>query len=123
MVEKLQNALLHPSSSRSRGRRKQRGRARVLDVGCGRGVLLQEFRRRGWDVLGTELSEQAASYARQSLKFRLKLAISRRIHFRRIILTRITLWHVLEHVPNPRALLAEIYRNTQTGRRFAGRRS
>src|SRR4051794_35834854 len=33
-----------------------RARGRVLDVGCGRGWLLQEFRRRGWEVQGTELS-------------------------------------------------------------------
>jgi SAM-dependent methyltransferase len=29
----------------------------VLDVGCGRGFLLDAFRRRGWTVQGTELSE------------------------------------------------------------------
>ena len=40
-----------------------RSRDRVLDVGCGNGLLLQRFKRRGWDVSGIDLSawaEQAA---------------------------------------------------------------
>jgi SAM-dependent methyltransferase len=37
---------------------------RLLDVGCGHGLLLDEARRRGYDVTGIELSAGAAEYAR-----------------------------------------------------------
>ncbi len=43
------------------------GKGRVLDLGCGRGFLLDAFRRRGWEVHGTELDERSAAYAREVL--------------------------------------------------------
>jgi SAM-dependent methyltransferase len=40
---------------------------RLLDVGCGHGLLVDEARRRGWDARGLEVSSSAASYARDVL--------------------------------------------------------
>jgi SAM-dependent methyltransferase len=40
---------------------------RLLDVGCGHGLLLDEARRRGYDTVGLELSRSAASHARERL--------------------------------------------------------
>jgi SAM-dependent methyltransferase len=40
---------------------------RLLDVGCGHGLLVDEARRRGWDARGLEVSSSAASYARDAL--------------------------------------------------------
>jgi SAM-dependent methyltransferase len=40
---------------------------RLLDVGCGHGLLLDEARRRGYQVEGLELSEFAAGHARDAL--------------------------------------------------------
>lgn len=42
-------------------------RGRLLEVGCGHGLLLDEARRRGYDVEGLELSVEAARYAREKL--------------------------------------------------------
>ena len=39
----------------------------LLDVGCGHGLLLDEARRRGYEVTGIELSRGAAEYARDVL--------------------------------------------------------
>jgi SAM-dependent methyltransferase len=40
---------------------------RMLEVGCGHGLLLDEARRRGYEVEGIELSEEAARHARDAL--------------------------------------------------------
>ena len=40
----------------------------LLDVGCGHGLLLDEARRRGYQVEGLELSEHAAAHARGRLR-------------------------------------------------------
>ncbi|MEA2469566.1 MAG: hypothetical protein QOE38_565 [Thermoleophilaceae bacterium] len=41
---------------------------RLLDVGCGHGLLLDEARERGYETEGLELSEHAAAYAREKLR-------------------------------------------------------
>jgi SAM-dependent methyltransferase len=109
IVETLQNAL-YTLRVREVEAVANSGPGRVLDVGCGRGVLLQEFRRRGWEVQGTELSESAASYARQTLTIPVEIGDLETIGFPPNYFDAITLWHVLEHVADPRALLAEIRR-------------
>jgi SAM-dependent methyltransferase len=43
---------------------------RLLDVGCGHGLLLDEARRRGYEAEGLELSAGAATYAREVLGLR-----------------------------------------------------
>src|SRR5919198_1345668 len=43
------------------------GTGRLLDVGCGHGLLLDEARRRGFEVVGLELSRAAARHARDVL--------------------------------------------------------
>jgi hypothetical protein len=40
---------------------------RLLDVGCGHGLLLDEARRRGYATVGLELSRSAAAHARENL--------------------------------------------------------
>src|SRR4051812_28004959 len=57
VIEKLQNLLY---SHRVRVVENLLGRkGTVLDVGCGRGYLLEKFRQSGWRAQGTEFTESS----------------------------------------------------------------
>ncbi len=88
---------------------------RVLDVGCGRGLLLQQLRKRGWEVTGTELSEDSASYARDVLRIDVRTADVIDLELPSDYFDTVILWHVLEHIPDPAALLAEVTRLLRPG--------
>ena len=83
---------------------------RVLDIGCGRGLLLHQLRKRGWEVVGTELSEDSASYARDVLQIDVKTASVTELNLPAESFDTIILWHVLEHITEPEGLLQEVAR-------------
>ena len=80
---------------------------RLLDVGCGPGFFLGVARSAGWDVQGIELSEAASAYARETLQLPvLRSAIERGL-VPSSSFDLVTMWDVIEHVPDPlRALQA-----------------
>jgi len=88
---------------------------KVLDVGCGRGLLLNKLRERGWDVSGTELSDEAAVYARERLGIPVRTGSLLNANFPAEEFDLVLLWHVLEHLHDPRAVLAEIARILKPG--------
>ena len=88
---------------------------RMLDVGCGRGLLLDELRRLGWTVTGTELTDTAARYAREELGLDVKVGDLRTLSFGQESFDAIVLWHVLEHIEVPSSLLWEVHRLLRPG--------
>ncbi len=42
--------------------------AKVLDVGCGEGVLVEEFRQKGWDIEGLDLNYESESVRRGDVR-------------------------------------------------------
>ena len=56
-------------------RRLKRKNAKVLDIGCGRGLLLRAFQQNGCDVTGTEFSEGACRFAREVLKLPVRVGL------------------------------------------------
>ena len=88
---------------------------KVLDIGCGRGLLLHKLRLRGWEPHGTELSEEAAAYARHRLGLPVTTKELQECHFPDEEFDLVILWHVLEHVHNPRAMLQEVSRILKPG--------
>jgi SAM-dependent methyltransferase len=90
-------------------------RGRVLDVGCGRGLLLEQLRRRGWEVQGTELSEQSAAYPRDVLGIPVYIGDLADLHLPSEQYDAVVMWHVLEHVPDPAVVLAEVARLLRPG--------
>jgi SAM-dependent methyltransferase len=88
---------------------------KVLDVGCGRGDMLHILRQRGWDPLGTELSEDAAAYARDHRRLPVIAQPLEEIGLPSNEFDLVILWHVLEHVPSPRDTIREAARILKPG--------
>ena len=112
--ESLQR-ILHIKRARWIEKRNDRRPGRVLDVGCGRGLLLKVFRNRGWEVAGTELSDQAASYAREVLHLPVQTGNLEQLNLPANQFDAVVMWHVLEHLPEPRATLAVVNRVLKPG--------
>jgi 2-polyprenyl-3-methyl-5-hydroxy-6-metoxy-1,4-benzoquinol methylase len=90
-------------------------RGKVLDIGCGRGLLLDKLRQRGWIPMGTELSDEAASYARERLGLPVVTQMVGDEEFPDEEFDLVILWHVLEHVRGPKAMLAEVAKVLRPG--------
>jgi 2-polyprenyl-3-methyl-5-hydroxy-6-metoxy-1,4-benzoquinol methylase len=73
-------------------------RRTLLDVGCGTGHFASTMQRRGWKVVGVEPSDEVAAFARERFKLQVKSSLYERSLPANVDV--ITLWHVLEHLPN-----------------------
>jgi 2-polyprenyl-3-methyl-5-hydroxy-6-metoxy-1,4-benzoquinol methylase len=73
---------------------------RLLDVGAGDGYFLDVAKAGGFSTYGTELSSTGADYAGKR-GHHLLLGQLKDIDFTGLKFDVITLWHVLEHLPNP----------------------
>jgi SAM-dependent methyltransferase len=77
----------------------------ILDIGCGRGIMLAALRDRGWRTEGTELSDHAARHAREVLHLDVHVAEPASCEPGADPFDVVTLWHVLEHMPDARKCL------------------
>jgi SAM-dependent methyltransferase len=87
--------------------------SRTLEVGCGDGALLSELHRRGFGgaLAGVEISEAAVRIARERPELELvELYDGSALPFPDASYELGVLSHVLEHVPDPPALLREVAR-------------
>jgi 2-polyprenyl-3-methyl-5-hydroxy-6-metoxy-1,4-benzoquinol methylase len=79
-------------------------RGDLLDVGCGRGLFLDIMKKNGWHVTGVEFSEETASYAStvygiNVISPQAMMAVPDESY------DVITIFHVLEHMQDPAAVL------------------
>lgn len=73
---------------------------KALDIGCGQGTFLQLLKKEGWECYGTELTEESAARAsRKGISVSVGEIDENRFGPHSFDL--ITLWHVLEHLPEP----------------------
>src|SRR5206468_4159142 len=114
LVELLQRFLYGRRVSRVE-RLNEGRKGRVLDIGCGPGLLLRQFQKAGWGVQGTELSASASAHARETLRLPVHTGDLASAHFADHHFDSVILWHVLEHVPQPEDLLAEVARILRPG--------
>ncbi|GBD96852.1 MAG TPA: class I SAM-dependent methyltransferase [Nitrospirae bacterium] len=88
---------------------------RILDMGCARGVFLSIMRERGWETFGLELNDETASYARNELGLDVKAGRLVDAQFENESFDVITIWHVFEHLPEPRLIIEECSRILKPG--------
>jgi SAM-dependent methyltransferase len=80
-------------------------RGPLLDVGCGGGLFLGMMRERGFRVVGLDFSREAAATAWRRQQAPAVCADLASAPFGAGSCAGITMFHVLEHLPDPRAYL------------------
>ncbi len=78
---------------------------RLLDVGCGNGERLAALRARGWDVVGQEIDPVAAEMAVACHGVAVRVGPLGDVGLPECAFDAVTMNHVIEHVPDPVALL------------------
>jgi len=81
--------------------RRMPGPGSLLDVGCGRGDLLELFQELGWRAVGTQVSRTAARAARASRGVEVILGELPQLSLPAQGFHAITFFHVLEHLDRP----------------------
>ena len=82
--------------------------ARVLDVGCGAGELVFLLRQEGFDAAGIEPGHEYAAFCRDVLTIPIQTATVERADVAPQSQSLVTMFHMLEHVADPRRTLATI---------------
>ena len=84
----------------------QPAKGSILDIGAGTGDFLSVVKENGWNTIGVEPSEKAKSIAKsKGVSF-----IEQTSELENNSLDVITMWHVLEHVPNLENQIKELRR-------------
>lgn len=74
---------------------------RILDVGCGRGIMLALLKTWGYEVHGVELDTVAAARARKNLDQPVSHSLEEIQHGETRPFQAVSFWHSLEHMPHP----------------------
>jgi 2-polyprenyl-3-methyl-5-hydroxy-6-metoxy-1,4-benzoquinol methylase len=77
-------------------------RKSVLDYGCGTGTFLSHLKKQGWKIAGVEPSKEARAIALEELS---DTEIKPSLEATDGKFQVVSLWHVLEHIPNLREVL------------------
>jgi 2-polyprenyl-3-methyl-5-hydroxy-6-metoxy-1,4-benzoquinol methylase len=88
--------------------------ARILEIGCGEGILLEQLKLRGFDVVGIEPSDEASEIAR-SAGLNVKTGYFPETNIDGTVST-VIMTHVLEHLADPLKILAHVERVAPNGK-------
>ena len=90
----------------------------ILDIGCGRAHMLGLFRKKGWKAVGTQLSRTAAEAARRLRGVEVLVGELPELELPGGSFDVVTMFHVLEHLPDPFLYLSEVRRLLAPGGLF-----
>lgn len=88
---------------------------RLLDVGCAAGFFVQAARDRGWEACGIEPCAWLVEWGRSHVTPHLQCTTLAAARFPDATFDVVTMWDVLEHVPDPLAELQECARVLKPG--------
>jgi len=89
---------------------------KLLDVGCAMGHFLGFAKRYGWEVEGVECSPYAASYAEEHFGARVHpVCVLKDANLPAAEYDAAVLIEVIEHLPDPRATMSEVWRVLKPG--------
>jgi len=77
------------------------GKGRILDVGCGRGIFLEEMRKHDWKVAGTEYNEDTAESINKTYDVNVVTGNPDDWEFPPGSFDVVTMNHILEHMSAP----------------------
>jgi 2-polyprenyl-3-methyl-5-hydroxy-6-metoxy-1,4-benzoquinol methylase len=83
-------------------------KGKLLDVGCATGFFLSVADQAGWQVQGLDVSHFAAKYAAETFGFDVQQGSLLELHYPERAYDLITMWDVIEHVPDPKAYVEHI---------------
>jgi SAM-dependent methyltransferase len=83
---------------------------RILDIGCGRGELLEVFMHRGWEVMGIEPNKEYALAARSRDIPVVEDVLTEQILEKLGSFDAVLLAHVLEHLARPEEMVSMVRR-------------
>ncbi len=84
------------------------GRARLLDVGCGFGGFIDLMRQRGWDAEGVDPAPSAVEVATRRGRA-VRLGTLEGFPAERGPYDAVTMFYVLEHLPDPMGALRKVF--------------
>lgn len=115
----LEASLRHNFVRRLRTLGAPRAGARLLDLGAAYGFAVDEARRLGWRAAGLEVSAAAARRAAETTRAAvIAVGDAQRVPFADDCFDVVTLWDVLEHLPDPHAAIGEVARVLRPGGRL-----
>ena len=87
----------------------------LLDVGCAQGFFLFEALKAGYITKGVELCREAAEYAVKEFGLEVEVGRFEEMQYPGDYFDVVTLWQVLEHLPQPLTVLKEVHRVLKPG--------
>ncbi len=114
--------LHHRKSRERRNRRKlrlleriQRNKGRILDIGCGLGLVVKNASDAGWDAYGIDLDKDLVEYGKKTFSINLSCGTLKKEKFPSGHFNVITMYNLLDHIREPLSFLREVKKILKRG--------